>query len=150
MVIRLLQGITDFVCKALGIKGQYYSGLAMLLHVWRDVAADILSCWQYDFGNEDALASSAQRIPPRPISGRWGRKSACEAFVLGADFEQLRHCFCKVVRTKNYYKEMAKASSSTLIQRKSVWVSHHLRYTLTTHLASPLVCHQIVLKISST
>ena len=83
---------------------KYYSTLAMTLHVWRDVARDIYSCWIRDFGSSRAVASAAGKVPPRPIKGRWGVKTKCEDYLLGNNEMECVHCFCTVVETANYYK----------------------------------------------
>jgi hypothetical protein len=104
----------DFIFAALGLfrgrkKGakklpkKYYSILSMICHTWRENCPEIEKAWKELFPDgwkvfldgkwqgwsaEDA----AGRIPPKPIAGRWGRASACEAFLLigcllGTDFE---------------------------------------------------------------
>ena len=59
----------------------YYSNLAKLQHTWRELSAKIYNAWVAEFGLKDAM-ECAGRIPPQPISGRWGRASDVELFLL--------------------------------------------------------------------
>ena len=73
------------VADALRIGHQYYTSISMVLHSWRDNCASIASVWQERFPTTWDLF--CDRIPPKPISGRWGRASAVEEFLLeGTDW----------------------------------------------------------------
>ena len=76
----------------------------MVLHTWRDNARDIYTCWQRKFGAAASLKSPAHRIPPRPISGRWGRAYDCIAYILSSNFDEASQVFEEVMSTVSYYK----------------------------------------------
>ena len=75
----------DDILKAMGIAHQYYSALSMVLHTWRDNCADVAKRWREKFPH--TWRQFCERVPPKPITGRWGRASAVEEFLLeGTDW----------------------------------------------------------------
>ena len=105
----LLKGIDDIMSACIGLPQSftYYSHLAALCHVWRDNYAAIFTEWKTKY--PDTLESSGvYRICPRPISGRWGRKTHCENHILTADPITLEECMTTVLKTKNYFAAMLK------------------------------------------
>eukprot|EP00973_Karenia_brevis_P083689 11611262-Karenia_brevis.AAC.1 len=63
--------IVDAWLKKNGHTWRYYSGIAKLVHVWRDSSRNMFKEWVYTFGAQDAIRC-ARRLPPKPVSGRWG------------------------------------------------------------------------------
>eukprot|EP00969_Alexandrium_andersonii_P051250 2251623-Alexandrium_andersonii.AAC.1 len=78
----------------------YWSSLAKILHLWRDNTDDVLNTWITVAGPEDAIRC-AKRVPPMPLSGRWGSASACEAHILQCDRGQLALVLGRVLGRKH-------------------------------------------------
>lgn len=99
---RLLEKIDSILSTVLGFQDYgYYSTLASILHVWRDNAREIFHCYKTIF--PDAV-SSAALIPPKPISTRWGRKTALEDFLLRCNPDELEIVFTTVLNTRGYFQ----------------------------------------------
>ena len=98
------------VMEALGIQSGgsgYYSCLAMLMHIWRDNALDAFHFCLKHYGIDDAMELFS-KLPPRPLSGRWGRKSACEQRVSAESKENwqiLTHVLTEVIGARGYYRQ---------------------------------------------
>ena len=89
--------------KAAGAKtvDRYYSHLASVLHVTRDNARALFDCWSKTHGIEDCASRSRLfRIAPRPLSGRWGRKTQCEDYLLGNDPSTFHEILASVLQTR--------------------------------------------------
>jgi len=89
----------------LGLGGcSYVSALAIPLHCVRENVAD----FTFDFRKEypDEVADSMlSRIPPQPITGRWGQCTLCENYVLSFTvFAHFAASLHRVLSTKSYYK----------------------------------------------
>ena len=93
------------LCPALGLKLKYYSTLAAILHVWRDNATEMFSCFLDRFGMDRLKLTPLAKVPPRPLSGRWGRKTQMETHVLSFAPDEICAVFQKVLSTKNYFRE---------------------------------------------
>ena len=74
------------------------------MHVWRDNAVDLFEAWVLDYKAKDAYDNGVHKVAPRPISGRWARKSACEEFLLGMNVANATKIFVKVVAGRKYYE----------------------------------------------
>ena len=113
LVLGLLYGMDEFIMALFGNDGgpRYYTVLASVLHVWRDNCAEIYAEFKRQYGFVVAQAS-ASKIPPRPISGRWGRKSKCEQYLLRADPTQVASVFDAVLNKRTYFIEHAADASA--------------------------------------
>ena len=107
LTVRLLTGIDDFLFTSLadagatGVPEKYYQSLSALAHVLRDNARELYSAWRTDFGfNEIAESSCIWKVCPMPISGRWGRKTAVENYILINDPVKLATVLEKVLMTR--------------------------------------------------
>ena len=56
---------------------KYYSSLAKIFHTWRAHARDIYDMWADMHGAAEAL-KVCRKVPPQPLSGRWGQCAALE------------------------------------------------------------------------
>jgi hypothetical protein len=90
----------------------YFSCLAMPLHMWRDNAKELYHCIAKKFNHTDmglAFKCGAHRVPQRPISGRWGRVSKCEEYLLNFHthgmFDKMVECFTIVISSRGYYRQ---------------------------------------------
>ena len=101
-------GVEDFLLPAFGNVGEkawkYYTSLASLLHVWRDNASEIYSCWKKEYGLDSVRKAGVWRVPPKPISQRWGRKTDLENYILQCDPTETAHVLRLVLGTRNYYR----------------------------------------------
>eukprot|EP00973_Karenia_brevis_P093808 12419184-Karenia_brevis.AAC.1 len=91
--------VLDRWLRSMGVSWTYYAGIAKLVHVWRDSARPMFKVWLDMFGPEEAI-KCARKLPPKPISGRWGCISACENYLLKCDPESLRGVLHTVVAPK--------------------------------------------------
>ena len=103
----LLSGIEEFLLPAFGNVGdnawKYYTSLASLLHIWRDNASEIYSCWKKEYP-QSVQKAGVWRVPPKPISQRWGRKTQLENYILQCDPTQCKQVLQLVLGNRNYYK----------------------------------------------
>eukprot|EP00959_Pyramimonas_sp_CCMP1952_P420823 8815457-Pyramimonas_sp.AAC.1 len=70
---------------------KYISTLAILMNVWRAFGKKIADVWtshSRDNGRPSASETTG-RVPPKCISGRWGKISECERFVRSVDARDL-------------------------------------------------------------
>lgn len=67
-------------CKA---KFRYFSSLAKITHVWRDLARLVFENWTSNYSAQDAMLH-ARTLVPKCIAGRWGSISATELRLLSA------------------------------------------------------------------
>jgi len=84
--------VLDASMVKLGSTRKYWSSLAKIMNVWRDSASDLFQHYRLLYGDQEALRC-ASRVPPRPLSGRWGSCTACERHVLKAGVEKLHRAF---------------------------------------------------------
>jgi hypothetical protein len=96
----LLPALLDAGAPQHALPKRYYSSLASLMHVLRDNAREMYDAWMRKFGIKEVARSNIYRVPPRPISGRWGRKTACENYVLGCDYTQIATVLEDVLTTR--------------------------------------------------
>ena len=100
---------------------KYYSTLAMVMHNWRNNAAAAFRVAKAKFGASAAMRFFS-RVPPKPISGRWGNASLCEERILGGREEVLPRAMFQfvllVILTKRVEDTISmaegRASASTL------------------------------------
>ena len=84
-------------------KFKYYSHLAALCHIIRDNQEAIYSCWRKEFPHSIAT-NPVWKICPRPIAGRWGRKSMLEDYILRLDIDTLDAVLRIVLEKRDYFK----------------------------------------------
>lgn len=100
----LLTAMDEIVMKELGeTKVKYYSSLAALCHVLRDNHAEVFSYYRTHWA-DTARESGLWKICPRPLSGRWGRKTQCESYVLGVDPINLSETLKEVLKKRDYFR----------------------------------------------
>ena len=92
----------------------YYSSLAKVQHTWRESGAKVYDIWHAKYGLRDAKLH-AGIVPPQPISGRWGRASQVEAFLLLGTAEdcrtpeQIARILEKAAKMRTVFRELLKA-----------------------------------------
>jgi len=74
----------------------FYSTMAKIMHLWRELARKLFGLWVVVFGVVSAMA--AKQVPPQPITGRWGRAGACMKFLMAKPREQAIYVFCEGVK----------------------------------------------------
>ena len=75
---------------------KYYSSLCKVVLTWRVCCQSMFRAWAAMHGPRSAL-DHARRLPPRPITGRWGTIEATEAFINKADMQLICPVFTSVV-----------------------------------------------------
>ncbi|CAK0883579.1 unnamed protein product, partial [Prorocentrum cordatum] len=80
----------DSFLRVSGAKYFYWSAVAKIMHSWRANAVRIFTLWCDCYSPTKAIAAFAHRVPPRPITGRWGSVRDCERHLLRCDRAQLR------------------------------------------------------------
>ena len=93
--------------KLLGVPTSYYSCLAITMHLFRD---NIKAVWKYlvdqeDIGVARAKTLNANRVPPRPLSGRWGQASKCESWIAAWDKDVCVRVLEAVVLKRGYAQQ---------------------------------------------
>ena len=81
---------------------KFYSSLAALCHILRDVQDELKDAWKR-LHPETYDTSELWRMCPKPLSGRWARKTELENFVLRLDPMHLYECLVEVLGNK-YWK----------------------------------------------
>ena len=106
ITLGLLYGLDTFIMPCFGFESppRYYTIMASTMHVWRDNCKDIFEAWCSMYGPVEAQRCAAS-VPPRPISGRWGRKAQCEEYLLKCDPEHVAAVFTRVLATRSYYTD---------------------------------------------
>jgi hypothetical protein len=74
---------------------KYYSSLAKCTHLWREHSGRVMKIWEEKFGAVAAW-KNCRHVVPAPISGRWGRSSAVEKFILERDVDKVLWCLKKL------------------------------------------------------
>lgn len=103
---------------------KYYSCLAIVMHLLRDNARDIWTACCSEFGAV-RTKQLIPRVPPQPISGRWGQASNCESFLLPWTSVELQFVFREVVGKRGYYKDsenlrLASSSAPVAASRRGI------------------------------
>jgi len=65
-------------------KGGYFSAVAKIMHVWRELGKSIHDVWLDKNGPESVKECGVKTSPPRCLIGRWGAIDICEARLLRA------------------------------------------------------------------
>ena len=100
----LLYSMDEIVMRELDEQMKYYSNLAALCHVLRDNHSEIYSFYRTNW--PDGVKDSAVwKICPRPLSGRWGRKTSCETYVLRIDPFNLTTALREVLKATVFCRE---------------------------------------------
>ena len=87
---------------------RYMGTLSTIMHTLRDNQAEIFSCFVAKYGALEAFSKHLHRIAPRPISGRWGRKTVQEIYMDRhansiADIKKFATAFAEIVGKRGYY-----------------------------------------------
>ena len=69
--------IIDKYLKSIDAGFRYYTMLAMIIHLWREMPKAVFVAWRRRYGAASAL-KHARRKPPKCIAGRWSSVSATE------------------------------------------------------------------------
>ena len=101
-----LQQAND-VLESWGCGVGYVASLSKIMLLWRDNARTIFTVWQTLFGPQAAW-SSARKVPPKCIPGRWGSISLCESFLLSCVWQQLVEVFNEVFNNTTKPKSIRK------------------------------------------
>ena len=91
---------------------KFYSATASVLHVIRDNQATMFCHWVADHGLRDAKTHRVHCIAPKPITGRWGRRSQCQEYLIdlcGGDYKRCADMFERSVKGRSYFIEAADA-----------------------------------------
>ena len=67
------------------------------MHVWRDNQSRIFAVWCANYGPANAYKNNAHRVAPRPIVGRWERKSEVERYLLYLERDKATNTFAQVM-----------------------------------------------------
>jgi hypothetical protein len=106
MSLNILWSIQVLLLPAFGASykdWKYYGILCSILHTWRDNASRMFVAWTNHFGALDAFDSKVHLVPPQPLSGRWGRKYACESFLVQtSSWQKVVKIFVQVVASRTY------------------------------------------------
>ena len=102
-IARLLWSVQKMLLDKLVSNMHYYSHLAATLHILRDNARELFSHWTRKYGIDSAYKAGITKIPPRPISSRWGRKTSLENYLLKIPLDELRDSLPNILATKNYF-----------------------------------------------
>ena len=70
LIIELGLRVLDSWCNAEGLHWKCYSGIAKLIHCWRDNTKDVYELWVQACGAVEANRSVGER-PAKCIAGRW-------------------------------------------------------------------------------
>ena len=112
-LLSLLTLQPDELSRLLMLPTNYYSCLAIIMHLVRDNARSIWTFCLARFGAARTLVLFA-RIPPAPISGRWGQASKCECWLEPWSAPELQLVFTEVISTRSYHKQAVAASQDGL------------------------------------
>lgn len=99
----------DELAKLLCLPTNYYSCLAIVMHLVRDNARSIWTFCVERFGGLRTL-QLFPNIPPIPISGRWGQASKCECWLEPWEESELQLVFVHVIANRSYHKQAVAAS----------------------------------------
>eukprot|EP00959_Pyramimonas_sp_CCMP1952_P446946 9358281-Pyramimonas_sp.AAC.1 len=72
----------------MGCDYYYWSTIAKLMHAWRANAVRIFKIWNQLYPDGSAMHATS-KVPPRPITGRWGSVRDCENHILRCDPDRL-------------------------------------------------------------
>ena len=91
----------------------FYSCVATFGNTLREWSADIASRWRHKFP-EDGPAQT-KKLPPRPISQRWGAVCSLVEYYLANKFDQLTAVFASVLGT-----DKSKQDNAPMVDPSSV------------------------------
>ena len=80
MTRNFCKAVDEVLRKAILIDFRLYGSVAKILHIMRDNAFAFAKVWMDLYPN--TAGASIGNVPPKPISGRWGRFGACLEFLL--------------------------------------------------------------------
>ena len=75
--------------KVLGSQHYYWSALAKVMHVWREMACQIYLAYVNLHSAVAAKDAEMKKVPPKPLTGRWGAAGACQTRLLKAGTRKL-------------------------------------------------------------
>ena len=145
LIVKNICKYMDDCLKHLDCKYFYWSSIAKVMHTWRRDAVKIFKAWSSMFSPLDAAKAGCLRVPPRPITGRWGSVRDCEAFLLRCyshSVSQLRAVFtmlygvpkagdadCKDAPPKHVdgLTELAEEDASAYSEKMGRWSTEGLR-----------------------
>lgn len=102
--------------------GRYWGSLAKCVHVWRatHMATKFYKSWLANFGPERA-GYCAKTLPPRPLKGRWGRASECEAHFLRCTFAETAVIYAECCDRPRKQRPKKKASAKKRVDPKDIF-----------------------------
>jgi hypothetical protein len=89
LIIKVGLRVIDSWCSAAKLPWKYYSGLAKLVHCWRENVKDVYNLWVGAFGAVDANRSVG-KLPAKCIAGRWGSIAETERDLTRFDRSRFR------------------------------------------------------------
>ena len=92
LMVRGTLSFMDSLLKHMGCSFSYWSSLVKMMHIWRNNAVELFSAWHNLFGAQSAI-KCCLRVPPRPITGRWGAVRDCEGFIMRCPARELQRVF---------------------------------------------------------
>ena len=87
MVRNFCKAIDEALLQILGMNFKIYASVAKILHTLRDNALEMLSIWTSLYPH--TAGASIGKVPPKPISGRWGRFVQCLEYLLAVHWMEL-------------------------------------------------------------
>ena len=93
LLVRKLLEATSIVyqCFSTNHEQTYWSSVATVLHAWRESSATILAEWDRDDPSK-VSKDTIRKVPPRPITGRWGSFHRCLDHLLKVNRHTLIQC----------------------------------------------------------